>query len=206
MEVVGLTGGIGCGKSTVAALLARRGVPVIDADALSREVVAPGTEGLAELVAHFGRSILQPDGSLDRKKLGARVFGDPEARRKLEEVQHPRIVAASLERMQGLAGKGKRWCIYEAALLVETGRHRTFSALVVVTARASVQRVRLLTRDGLSEAEAEQRLASQLPLARKVAQADWAVDNSGTREGLERRVAVLYADLVLRYGPPGGAG
>lgn len=202
MEVFGLTGGIGCGKSTVAQLLAARGVAMVDADQVARDVVAPGTEGLAEVVRAFGAEVLLPDGALDRKALASRVFADEARRRTLNAITHPRIAAESAARMMALGAAGARWCLYEAALLVENNIHRTLAGLIVVTAQPAVQRARVMARDNATAADADARVAAQLPLARKVAQATHVVDNSAGRERLAERVAELYAELVVAHGPP----
>lgn len=202
MKVLGLTGGIACGKSTVARMLAAYGIPIIDADQVARDVVAPGTEGLAEVVRAFGPGVLSPDGTLDRKKLGALVFEDESARRKLNAIVHPRIAEQSAARLSMLAQQGHPLALYEAALLVENNVHRTLNGLIVVTARPQVQRERLRTRDGLTDEEIDARIRAQLPLARKVAQATYVVDNSNGLERLRARVAELYAELVVTYGAP----
>jgi dephospho-CoA kinase len=202
MRVFGLTGGIGCGKSTVAGLFARRGVPVIDADRVSRDVVAPGTAGLAEVLARFGTDLLAPDGTLDRKRLGARVFADPALRAELQSIVIPRIAEESMRRFAALSARGARWGLYEASLLVENGTHRTLAGLLVVTARPDVQIARTMARDGLDAPAARARIDAQLPMALKVAEADWVVDNSSERARLEARAADLYATIVLREGPP----
>jgi dephospho-CoA kinase len=202
MRVFGLTGGIGCGKSTVAALFARRGVSVIDADQVARDVVAPGTDGLAEVVALFGASVLSSDGTLDRKRLGDTVFRDADLRKRLESVVIPRIAAESMTRFQALSEQGARWGLYEAALLVENGTHRALAGLVVVTASEAAQVARVVARDRLDEAAARARIAAQWPLARKVAEAGFVVDNSRDLARLEARVDELYVTMVLREGPP----
>jgi dephospho-CoA kinase len=202
MRVFGLTGGIGCGKSTVAALFARRGVSVIDADQVARDVVAPGTDGLAEVVALFGASVLCADGTLDRKRLGDTVFRDADLRKRLESVVIPRIAGESMSRFQALSEQGARWGLYEAALLVENGTHRALAGLVVVTASESAQVARVVARDRLDEAAARARIAAQWPLARKVAEAGFVVDNSRDLARLEARVDELYVTMVLREGPP----
>ena len=200
MHLLGLTGGIGCGKSTVAAMLAQFGVPVVDADRVSREVVEPGTEGLAEIVRVFGRSVLSPEGTLDRKKLAAVVFEDESKRFELNGILHPRIAARSAERLRELAQTGAPLAVYEAALLVENEAWRGMDGLVVVTARPEAQRARVMARDGISAAEADARVRAQWPVARKVAVATYVVDNSGGLERLRERVAALYAELALTYG------
>lgn len=199
MVVIGLTGGIACGKSAVAALLAARGVAVVDADLGAREVVAPGSEGLAAVVAEFGEGVLGPDGTLDRKALGERVFGDEEARKKLNGLLHPRIGQWSAEQFMRLAAEGHGFVVYEAALLVENGVHRSLGGLIVVTARPEVQRARLMARDGIDAAAAQARMDSQWPLEKKVAVATEVVDNSGDRAALEAQVAALYARLATAF-------
>lgn len=203
MRVIGLTGGIGCGKSTVAALLAARGISVVDADQVARDVVAFGSEGLAAVVHAFGPEVLAADGTLDRKKLGSVVFENEAKRRELNTILHPRIAAESAARMMALAATGRDLLLYEAALLVENNIQSTMAGLIVVTARADVQKARVMVRDGSTASEAEARIRSQLPLPRKVAVATHVVDNSNGLERLRVRVADLYAELVVAYGPPG---
>lgn len=202
MVVVGLTGGIACGKSAVAAMLAGRGVAIVDADHGAREVVAPGSEGLAAVVAAFGAGVLAPDGTLDRKGLGARVFGDEAARQRLNGILHPRIAQWSAGRFMALAGEGRGFAVYEAALLVENGAHRALGGLVVVTARPEVQRARLMARDGLDEAAAQARIDAQWPLEEKIAVATEVIDNSGDREALRAQVEGLHRRLVEAHGAP----
>ncbi|MEM1029409.1 MAG: dephospho-CoA kinase [Myxococcota bacterium] len=192
MTLFGLTGGVASGKSTVAHRFAARGVPVIDADEVARDVVAPGTEGLAEVVAAFGAGIATPDGHLDRAALGLIVFHDASARRRLEAITHPRIAAGTRDRAAALAANGVALACYEAALLVENGLQDAFRPLVVVAASPDVQRQRLSARDGIDAAEAQRRLDAQLPLAAKIAVADHVIDNGGTIEALK-----MAADGVL---------
>jgi dephospho-CoA kinase len=200
MRVFGLTGGIGCGKSTVARVFARRGVAVIDADQVARDVVAPGTEGLAAVVERFGSEVLAPDGTLDRKRVGDMVFRDAELRKSLESIVIPRIAAESMKRLQALSELGARWALYEAALLVEHGTHCALAGLIVVTAHPSVQRARVMARDHLSAEQAQARIDAQWPLARKVAEARWVVDNSRDIARLYARSEELYATVVLAEG------
>jgi dephospho-CoA kinase len=174
----GLTGGLASGKSSVALHWKARGLPVIDADELAREVVAPGSPGLAEIVKAFGPSILSKDGSLDRKRIAAQVFADPEARKTLEAITHPRIVAASLERASELESQDEPLGCYEATLLVERRVADNFRPLVVVSATERAQIQRAMSRDKLSEKEARDRLAAQLPLKEKVAVADYVIENN----------------------------
>jgi dephospho-CoA kinase len=193
MRVYGLTGGIGSGKSTVAAMLRELGAPVIDADALAREVVAPGTDGLAEVARAFGPEVLDASGALDRKKLGAIVFADPAARQRLEGITHPRIAAESARRLAALAAAGEHVAFYEAALLVEKGTHAGLAGLVVVSAPEDAQVARVRARDGATEAEARARLAAQLPLAQKLAAATHVIDNGGDRDATRAQVERLWA-------------
>lgn len=199
VPVVGLTGGIASGKSTVARAFASTGVPVIDADLLAREVVAPGSEGLSALVEAFGDDILAPDGSLDRKALGARVFQNDELRRQLNAITHPRIGRLSAERLAAVDPSAP-YAMYEAALLVENGLHRNMHALVVVSLDELTQLARIMLRDQLSEAEARARIAAQAPLANKLAVADFVIDNGGPLTALDERVAAVHRDLLSRFG------
>jgi dephospho-CoA kinase len=192
MHVFGLTGGIASGKSTVGRRFAERGVPVVDADALAREVVEPGTEGLAAIVEAFGRGVVAADGSLDRAALGSIVFADSDKRRQLERITHPRIAMAGQARMAALAAAGNRLACYEAALLVEAGTADLFRPLVVVAASESVQIARTVERDRCNEAAAAARVRAQKPLADKIAIADHVVWNDGPREDL-----IAAADRTL---------
>ncbi len=194
--LIGLTGGIACGKTTVARLLAERGAIVIDADQISRDVVAPGTDGLAAVRTAFGDAVLDTDGALDRAALGRAVFGDPAARARLEGILHPRIAAESVQRISAALAQDPPLVVYDAALLVETGRADAFRPLVVVTAPAAVQRARLIERDGLDADAADARLAAQMPIDEKARYADHLIDNGGTREALSAQVDALWARLV----------
>lgn len=175
----GLTGGIASGKSTVARRFRARGLPVVDADELAREVVAPGSEGLAEIVRTFGEGVLAGDGSLDRKKLAAIAFADEASRRKLEAITHPRISARSMQLAAEAAASGHPLACYEAALLVERGATDAFRPLVVVSAREAVQVARAMARDASTEDEARARVRAQLPMEKKIAAADYVIANDG---------------------------
>lgn len=198
--IVGLTGGIGSGKSTVARFFRELGVPIIDADQVAREVVEPGTEGLAEVVAAFGEDVLDGEGRLDRAVLGERVFGDDEARKQLEKILHPRIGAASMEKLMELSHQGHAYALYEAALLVENGSNRMMNALVVVAVDESTQLARVQARDELDEDAARARIASQLPLSEKVAVADYVIQNDGSLDATQRRVDEVHRELLARFG------
>ncbi len=199
MRIIGLTGGIGSGKSTVAKMLLEHGCPVVDADQLARDVVRPGEPAYAELVAAFGPEILVAgDGAgreIDRKRLGAIAFADPDARRRLNAITHPRIAAKSQARLAELADAGHRVAVYEAALLVENGIHHGLDGLIVVSVDEATQRRRVAARDGLSAAEVEARLAAQAPLGDKLAAATFVVDNSGDLAHASAEVARIWSEL-----------
>jgi dephospho-CoA kinase len=221
--LVGITGGIAAGKSTVAQMLGRLGAPVVDADALARDVTSPGggepggVEGvgegakpregrtgascaqvLAQLVEAFGAQILDSTGELDRAKLGRLVFDDPEARRRLEGITHPAIMAAAEAQIAALRRAGHRVVLYEAALLVETGLHRRMDLLLVVTAGEETRVERLMARSGMSRDDAERRLRAQAPERDKVAVADIVIDNTGTLEETRAQVLRAWREIVRR--------
>jgi len=204
--LVGLTGGIATGKSTVSAMFAHLGARVIDADLLAREVVAPGQRAHGEIVREFGPEVLQADGHLDRKRLGAIVFADPVKRKRLEEITHPAIRARQQRILSVLEEEAfADIVIWDAALLIETGGAKGMDRVVVVIADPAVEHERLMARDGFPEAEARQRIASQMPLAEKAKVADHVIDNSGSRADTERRVREVYRALLadLRTAAPG---
>ena len=194
LKVLGLTGGIGSGKSTVARLLSELSVPVLDADQLAREVVEPGQPALAEVAAAWPQAI-GPDGKVDRKRLGDIVFADAAQRVRLERITHPRIQALADERLAELAARGHALAFYEATLLVESGRYKDFDGLVVVTASPERQRERVLARGGLTAAEIQARMDAQLPLAAKVRVATHLVDNDGDLDATKAQVERLLASL-----------
>jgi dephospho-CoA kinase len=194
-RVIGLTGGIASGKSTVSAMLRELGAHVIDADQVARDVVAPGTPALAEIQERFGPAVLHEDGTLDRKKLGAIVFADVDARRALERITHPRIAAATQQEIARLAAAGVDPVIYDAALIVENRLYTWMQGLIVVSVPPEVQVARLMIRDDTDEAAAHARIAAQLPLAEKVAVATHVIDNSGTRADTEAQVRALWQRL-----------
>ena len=196
--IYGLTGGIAAGKSTVARLFEALGARVVDADQLAREVVLPGSEGLAEITQTFGEGVLAADGSLDRKKLGALVFGDDEKRRALEQITHPRIAQLSMQRMAEIANSNAPYGLYEAALLVEKGTYKMMAGLIVVASSDAVQLARVMARDSLDEASARARIAAQMPQSEKVAVAQWVIWNDGDLDALRARVAEVHAALTQR--------
>jgi dephospho-CoA kinase len=200
VHLFGLTGGIASGKSTVAARLRGRGLPILDADTLAREVVAPGTDGLRAVIDAFGTGVLGPDGALDRKALARVAFADATARKKLEAITHPRIGRLAMERALGLADKGEPLVCYEAALIVENGMADAFRPLVVVACPEDVQLARVRSRDEASAADAMARIRAQMPVAAKVALADHVIDTSGTLEQGAKRADEVLAAICAKLG------
>ncbi len=205
--VVGLTGGICTGKSTVSRMLADLGATIIDSDAIAHELQAPGQRTYAEIVRAFGAGILDAAGRIDRRRLGALVFADPARRAELEAILHPAIAAESDRRVKVALAEGAQLVVVDAALLVEVGRHRRFPRLVVVTASEAEQVRRLRERDGLSETEARQRLAAQMPLGEKRRHAHSVIENSRSLAETAAQVRSLYAELMAlaRVTGPDGA-
>ena len=195
---VGLTGGVASGKSTVAAILAELGAVVVDADLLAREVVAPGTPGLAAVVAEFGDGVLGADGSLDRPALGAVVFADEAARRRLEAIVHPLVRARGRE-LEEAAPPGAV-VVHDIPLLAETGQAAGFDAVVVVDVPVETQVERMVSQRGMSRADAEARIAAQATREQRLAVATYVVDNTGTREDLRDRVTEVFEKLTARSG------
>ncbi len=203
--LVGLTGSIATGKSTVSAMFRALGCEIIDADLLAREVVEPGEPALAEIVAEFGADVLQPDGTLDRKKLGAVVFADAARRKRLEQITHPAIGQRFQRRLAELEARGFTGIVlWDAPVMVETGGYRLMDTLVVVATDEATQAARLRGRDGVDGAEAERKIRSQMPVAEKAKLADYVIDNAGDRAATEAQVrevhAALLRDLAARRG------
>ena len=196
LKLVGLTGNIGAGKSTVGRLFAARGVAVIDADDLLREIQAPGQPAHADIAAAWPE-VVAADGSIDRKRLGKIVFGDPDpaARRKLEAITHPRIQELSRARAAALAAAGHALAIYEASLLIESGRDKELDGLIVVTASEATRIARVVARDGVGEDDVRARMRAQLPQEEKLRRATHVIDNGGDRAATEAQVERVLAKL-----------
>ena len=197
---VGLTGGVASGKSTVSAMLAEQGAVVIDADALARDVVAKGTDGLAAVVEAFGPQVLTEDGEMDRVAVGKLVFGDEAARRRLEAVIHPRVRARAAE-IEAEAAPGAL-VVHDIPLLVETGQASSFDAVLVVDVPVDTQVDRMVRLRGMSEEDARARVAAQAAREDRLAAATYVIDNTGTLDDLRDRVAEVVAELVST-GPTG---
>lgn len=196
MLLFGLTGGIATGKSTVTQMLRELGLPVIDADALAREVVEPGRPALAEIAARFPGVV--EGGVLNRAKLGALVFKDADARAALNAITHPKIRALALEKTLALADTGATHAIYDAALLLENKLHEGMNGVILVTCPRETQVARVMARDGLSEEAARARIASQMSTDEKRKYATWVIDNGGTREDTRRQVEAVVRALRSR--------
>ncbi|MGA4848231.1 dephospho-CoA kinase [Streptomyces sp. G5(2025)] len=196
MLTVGLTGGIGAGKSEVSRLLVASGAVLIDADKIAREVVEPGTPGLAAVVEAFGREILAPDGSLDRPRLGAIVFADAAKLAALNAIVHPLVGARSAELERSAAGDAV--VVHDVPLLTENGLAPLYDVVVVVDASPETQLDRLVRLRGMSEEDARARMAAQATREKRLEIADIVIDNDGPLEGLQKRVGEVWADLVRR--------
>jgi len=196
MRVIGLTGGIASGKSTVARILQRLGAVIIDADLLSREAVLPGTPAHQAIVASFGPDILLPDTTIDRKALGRIVFADPNARRRLEAITHPAIANLAEELLAEARQSDAPVAFYVAPLLIEAGVTGRVDDIWVVYADRETQIARLTKRDGIGREEAEQRLAAQMPMEEKATYGSAVIDNRGTPEETERQVTALWKERI----------
>lgn len=193
---IGLTGGIATGKTHVRARFESLGVPTIDADVLARQAVAPGSSGLDDVVRRFGAGVLDAMGALDRKKMAGIVFADPTARHALEAIIHPFVRDAMDRWFADLDGEKHRYAIADIPLLFEGGRNIDFDKVIVVACDPQTQLRRLMARDSLSEEDARKRIAAQLPLAEKVAKADYVIRTEGTFDDTNRQVDELHQRLT----------
>ncbi|MGE5673806.1 MAG: dephospho-CoA kinase [Mycobacterium leprae] len=188
MKVVGLTGGIASGKSTVSRFLREMGAPVVDADVIVHELQQPGTAVLAAIVDQFGLEVLRPDGTLDRARLGQRVFADPQQRRQLEAIVHPAVEERMWAEVARLRSAGAQAVVLDVPLLIEGGLYKQVDRVWLVYVDRATQRARLIERDHLSPAAAEARLAAQMPLDQKRQVADLVIDNRGSQGETRRQV------------------
>lgn len=195
-RLIGLTGGIATGKSTVARLLAVHGASVVDADVLAREVVEPGQPALEEIATAFGRDVIGADGRLDRSALAALVFADPQRRRRLEAITHPRIGELMTKRTIEALESGAPLVVVDVPLLYENGREEMFEGVMVAWCDAATELERLIARDSLSREDAERRLAAQMPVDEKRRRATWVIDNSGGEDSTAAQVDVWWAQHI----------
>lgn len=202
LRIIGLTGGIASGKSTVSAYLRTLGATVVDADVLAREAVAPGSAGLAAIVAEFGDSVLLSDGALDRRRLGEIVFADAEARAKLNAIVHPYVRRRMQEEIAAAEAAGKAAIVLDVPLLFEGGLDQMCDEVWVVLAEAEQQLARLQARDGLDEAAARARIAAQWPLVEKAARATVVIDNRGSRSATETQVRTEWQRMQNAHAGP----
>ena len=201
MQLIGLTGGIGSGKSTVAKRLQELGAVVVDADKLARDVVEPGTEGLADIHAEFGDAVIRADGSLDRAALGAIVFSDPTARHRLNEITHPAVKRLSLSLFEAAAAANPdAVVIYDVPLLTEARARDEFDQIVVTSAPEDVRIERLVNLRGMAQDEAERRVASQATEQERLSIADHVIDTSGSLEQTVSQTDALWAKLSPSVG------
>jgi dephospho-CoA kinase len=195
LRVIGLTGGIASGKSTVAAFLRKSGAPVMDADELGHMALEKGTDTHRQVVETFGRDILDDEGRINRQRLGAKVFDNKEKRALLEGITHPAIATLAKKGLMLIAERGESFAFYEAALLVETGIYRNLAGLVVVSCPLETQLRRLIARDGLTNEAAAARIASQFPLQEKLDVADYIINTDGTLEETEARTLEVLSSI-----------
>lgn len=194
-RIIGLTGGIASGKSTVSKMFRDLGVLVIDADVVARDVVRPGSDALVDIQNEFGTEVIQASGELDRDALGKIIFSDPTARAKLNGFTHPRIAMEMLRHAQEAGESGHRIVIYDAALIVENGLHHALGGLIVVAASPTSQLARIQKRDGLNTEDAQKRIDAQLPLSKKIEVADWVIHNDGTLDQTSSQVEAVFGEL-----------
>jgi dephospho-CoA kinase len=193
---IGLTGSIGVGKSFIAGVLAELGCHVLDADDTARAVVAPGSAALRDVVAAFGSEFLGTDGALDRSKLGSLVFADEDKRKLLNSILHPYIIAQQDERLREWETEDQSGiAVIDAALMIESGGYKRFDKLIVVHCHPEVQLERLISRNNLSRAEAEKRIAAQMPQEEKKKFADYLIDTSDGFEAARKRTEDVYGEL-----------
>jgi dephospho-CoA kinase len=195
MKWIGLTGGIATGKSTVSKILKANGVPVVDADEIAHAVVELGRPGLQQVVSQFGKEVLKADGSLDRRKLGQAVFGNPGKLLQLENILHPLIQAETAALRKKYHDSGESFAIYDVPLLFEKKLEAHFDAIIVVTSSEEIQKSRMRQRDSLSEGEIHNRLKSQVPLSEKIRKANWVIKNEGSVQELESEVLKLLKKI-----------
>jgi len=196
MKCIGLTGGIGSGKSLAANWLKKKNIPVIDADQLARDVVEPGSEGLKAVAAHFGQDVLTADGQLDRARLASHVFDDPTARQELESILHPRIFDALQRKLNMLEKQGHDIAVFEAPLLFEAHLDGAMDAIILVWSDKDKRIERLSTRNGYSKAEAEKRIEAQMDTDEQKKKTSFQVENNASMESFYEKLAQVWSAAV----------
>jgi dephospho-CoA kinase len=196
MKIIGLTGGIGSGKSTVSKILEDLGAGILDADKIGHEVLLPGTEAYKQVIKEFGRDILSPDGKINRVRLGERVFASKEARERLQNIMYPEIDKILLSRLDDYRRQGKKVAVLEAAVMLESGKHWQVDEIWVTIAPESATLERLKSRPGLSQDEARRRIKSQMSNEERITKANVVIDTDCTLEELRTRVTELWQKLV----------
>lgn len=200
MHVFGLTGGIGSGKTSVARHWRARGLPVVDADDLARQAVAPGQPALAQIVGRFGGDVLHADGSLNRAALAARIFGDSALRDQLNRIVHPEVRRLARERFRALEEQGAPLACYEVPLLFETAQQEAYRPVVLVSVPAAIQRERASARDGSSPEAIQARIDSQMPLEEKAERADYVIDNGGSWSATRAAADQVLSAICIQLG------
>ncbi len=195
MKLIGLTGGIASGKSTVAAILQRLGAEIINADELAREVVRPGTGAWQEIVQHFGSAVLQEDQAIDRRKLRDIIFKDPQARKKLEAIIHPRVRDLAEKKIRAFEAAGSAVVVYEVPLLFETQIHHRIRPVILVACDVETQKSRLQERDFLTAEEAQKHIDAQMSLEEKRKLADYTIENNVSLAELEAQVKAVLEKI-----------
>lgn len=196
MDMIGLTGGIASGKSTVAQWLRSAQVPVIDADELAREAVKPGSEALQEIIDAFGPEAQKPDGTLDRAFVGTLVFQNEDARHQLNRIVHPKVAELAQRKVVELAAAGHARVVYEVPLLFENQLDRAMAATILVAVPRSTQIERLMARDGCSQTEAERRIDAQMPVAEKRQRASYVIENQGDLQSTAQQLVAVWRALT----------
>ncbi|MBD7984266.1 dephospho-CoA kinase [Sporosarcina sp. Sa2YVA2] len=191
--IIGLTGSIATGKSTVSRMLKNKGFPIVDADEIARLVVEPGSAVLKEIAAVFGEDVICPDGTLDREKLGARIFTNEEDRGKLNAIMHPAVRSEMIRQKQQWLDEGAKTVVMDIPLLFESKLQSYVDKIIVISAKPAIQRERLIARNNLSESEADARIASQIPVSEKEKQADAVIHNDGSLLETEKQLdSILF--------------
>lgn len=197
MKIIGLTGGIASGKSFISDVLKEEGIPVIDADIISREIVFKGSEALKEIEEKFGKEVLNSDGTLNRKRLGSIVFSEKNKLETLNKIMHPKILNEIKKRIEIIRTQGFNLCVIDAPLLIETGLYHIADIVLLVYVNREVQIKRLIKRDNISIEEAEKRISSQMSFEEKKKYSDYVIDNNGSREDTKKQIHDILEEIIL---------